>query len=284
VKLVIGCGYLGSRVAQRWRARGNEVAVLTRSTQRARQFADQGFQPIVGDVTDSRSLADLRQLPLETVLIAVGHDRASANSRRAVYVDGLRNTLNSLPTGLHRLIFASTIGVYGQSDATWLDENSACQPATEGGRLFLEAEDILHSHAFGPRSFVLRLAGLYGPGRIPRRQELIAQAPIPAIPDAFLNLLHVDDAARAVLAVEEQTQPPRTYVLSDGCPVTRHDYYEEVARLLGAPTPQFGNPLPGGRGGGNKRLNTTRFKCEVRFEFLFPTFKQGLAAIFAAPP
>ena len=222
MNLIVGCGYLGSRVARLWHERGEEVNVVTRSADRTRQLIAAGYTPLVADVTDSRSLGELRQLgPIAAVLFAVGFDPASRGSRRDVYVDGLRNTLDALPIDIERFIYISTTGVYAQNDGNWVDEDSPCQPETESGRLFLEAENVLRQHPLANRAIVLRLAGLFGPGRIPRREELAAGSSISAAPEAYLNLIHVDDAAGIVCAVAEHAQPPRTYLVSDGHPIAQ---------------------------------------------------------------
>ncbi|MCH7751985.1 MAG: NAD-binding protein, partial [Planctomycetes bacterium] len=77
-RLIFGCGYLGERVAKRWRDAGATVHVVTRSPERARQLADDGFQPLVADVTRPETLADLPAA--ETILFSVGYDRSAETS------------------------------------------------------------------------------------------------------------------------------------------------------------------------------------------------------------
>ena len=84
---------------------------------------------------------------------------------------------------------------------------------------------------------VLRLAGIYGPGRLPRRAELASGEPLPIAAGEHVNLIHVEDAAAAVLAAEAHAQPPRTYIISDGHPVERREYLAELARQFGLPPP-----------------------------------------------
>jgi nucleoside-diphosphate-sugar epimerase len=286
MKLVVGCGYLGSRVAALWREENESVAVVTRSAERALRLQADGYLPVVADVTDRPSLDRLRRLgSIDSVLYAVGYDRASGNTMREVYVEGLRAILDALPTSIQRIIYISTTGVYAQNDGSLIDEDSACEPTRGAGRVCLEAESVLRGHAAGTRAIILRLAGIYGPGRIPRREELLSGKPIAALPDAWLNLVHVDDAARIVLAVDEQVRPPRLYVVSDGHPVQRREYYAEAARLLRAPPPDFsvGEPqtLTDRRGSTDKRVNNARLRSEVRFDFQYPSFREGLSAISA---
>ena len=105
-KLIVGCGYLGERVAERWREGGHSVYVMTRSEKRAAALRDLGYTPIVADVTRAETL---KQLPAaDTVLFAVGFDRSAGNSIHDVYVDGLSNVLTALPSAPGRLSYIST--------------------------------------------------------------------------------------------------------------------------------------------------------------------------------
>jgi nucleoside-diphosphate-sugar epimerase len=280
-KLVFGCGYLGLRVARLWRSAGNEVVAVTRSAERAARLAAEGLQPVVADLTDAQRV----QLPADigTVLFAVGFDRAAGRSIHEVYVEGLRRALGWLPPSVERFLYVSTTGVYGQVTGEWVDENSPCQPTREGGKASLAAEQLLAEHPLGERTIVLRLAGIYGPGRIPRSRELQAGQPIDAPAEGMLNLIHVDDAARIVLLAEERAQPPRTYVISDGHPVVRADYYRELARLLGAPPPNFVAPDPSSpaaqRAASDKRIDNRRCLEELQPQLIYPSYRDGLAAI-----
>lgn len=282
-KLIFGCGYLGRRVAALWKAAGSDVHLVTRSPDRAREFATEGYSPIVADITDRASLTNLPSA--DAVLFAVGFDRAAGRSMHEVYVEGLRAALDALPPDIGRFVYISSTGVYGQTDGDWVDEDSPCRPEREGGRACLAAEELLKGHRLGDRAIVLRLAGIYGPGRIPRREDLLAGRPIAAAENGFLNLIHVDDAARIVLAAEQSARVPRTYVVSDGQPVERRQYYEELARLLGAPSPQFTPPAAdspaAGRAGSDKRIRTDRLRSELSFTLAYPSYREGLAAIVA---
>src|SRR4051794_23967459 len=108
--LVIGCGYLGRRVAARWVAAGRRVYALTRCN--AAALAAMGLVPVVGDVLDPASLRDLPRAA--TVLYAVGLDRGSGKTMHDVYVHGLSHVLDTLPP-CDRFVYVSSTGVYGQT-------------------------------------------------------------------------------------------------------------------------------------------------------------------------
>lgn len=292
-KLIVGCGYLGLRVARLWREAGEQVFVFTRSADKAAKLASEGLSPIVADINDLRALS-ADQLPSQgfsTVLYSVGYDRKSPQPIEQVYAGGLANLLNSsflnsAADAKCRLIYISSTGVYGTAEGDWVDEETPPQPAREGGKASLAAEQVLRSHPLGSRSVILRLAGIYGPGRVPRAADLQAGRPIDAPAEGWLNLIHVEDAARIVLLAAEQSTVPNLYCVSDGSPAKRGDYYRELARLLAAPEPQFVTPDPNSpaslRAGSDKRVRPAKLFRELAPQLLFPNFREGLAAIVGA--
>jgi nucleoside-diphosphate-sugar epimerase len=181
------------------------------------------------------------------------------------------------------LIFISSTGVYGNCEGGWIDEDTPCHPDRESGRMALAAEETLRSSALGACATVLRLAGLYGPGRIPKIDDLLAGGPLAVAAGAVVNLIHVDDAASVVLAAERQARPSATYVVSDGHPVPRREFYRYLAELLRLPPPTFVEPSPregrSPRGAGNKRVRNHRMLEELHVRLDYPSYREGLAAI-----
>lgn len=282
-KLVFGCGYLGLRVARLWRLAGERIFAVTRSADKAEQLAADGLTPLVADISQPNTLLPIAQLAgIDTVLFAVGLDRKAGQTIREVYVHGLAQVLRVLPA-VSRFIYISSTGVYGQVAGDMVDENSPCQPTREGGQACLAAEELLRQSNLAARTITLRLAGIYGPGRIPRAKELQAGAAIAAPAQGFLNLIHVEDAARIVLLAAEHATPPKLYCVSDGQAVQRADYYAELARLVGAPPPKFIDP-PGDspaaqRAGSDKRISNALLMRDLAPQLLFPSYREGLRAI-----
>jgi nucleoside-diphosphate-sugar epimerase len=279
-KLIFGCGYLGERVARKWREAGHTVAVVTRSDSRAKEFRQAGYEAIVADVTRPETLT---ALPVaETVLFAVGFDRAGKHSIQQVYADGMSNVLAALPSETGRLIYISTTGVYGPADGGWADEATVPDPKHEGGRASFDAERSIAAHPLGERSVILRLAGIYGPGRVPYIRELRAGDPIPARTSGWLNLIHVEDAAAVVVAAAEMPLGEHAlYCVSDGVPVERGEYYSEVARQISASPPRFVEPDPNSprsvRAEANRRISNARMVESLRVTLTYPDYRAGLA-------
>jgi nucleoside-diphosphate-sugar epimerase len=279
-KLIIGCGYLGGRVADIWMAQGHTVHVLTRSQARAQEFAHRGMKPIVGDLCDPVSLPEFPAM--RSVLFAVGYDASSGRTRQQVQVEGLKNITERLVQA-EQVIYISSSSVYGQSAGEWVDEMSECQPVQPGGIACLQAEQSLLTSLSQmqtiDRANVLRLSGIYGPDRLLSKVEsLRAGQALSGTGLEWLNLIHVDDAAAAVLACELRAQPNQTYLISDDKPVSRAEYYGLLATLVGAPPPRFdpaSNPSRGS-GGLNKRCCNRRLHEQLQLDLLFPTINSGL--------
>jgi nucleoside-diphosphate-sugar epimerase len=163
-KLIFGCGYLGERVAQRWKNAGHNVIIVTRSAGRANEFQRAGYEALVADVTRPESL---RNLPTaDTVLYSIGFDRKASipgPSIDEVYAGGVRNVLSALDACVSRFIYISSTGVYGPGEGDWIDETTPPDPQRDGGRASLAAETELAASPLSSRSVILRLAGLYGP-------------------------------------------------------------------------------------------------------------------------
>ncbi|MEZ6102700.1 MAG: NAD-dependent epimerase/dehydratase family protein [Pirellulaceae bacterium] len=291
VKLIFGCGYLGKRVGLRWIDAGHEVHTVTRRQEKATELTRHGFIAHVADIRRPESLVGLPTA--DTVLFAVGYDRTSGESMYSVYVEGLANVLNTVDSPKSRWIYVSSTGVFGESHADWIDETTIPHPQREGGRVCLMAEQTLQKSRFADRAVVLRMAGLYGPGRIPRRREMETGQSIATNPGSYLNLIHIDDAAAVVVGVDDCPGPPSLLLVSDGHPVQRRDYYDYIARLWGLPAPLLVAPPvveSEGRGihedvprraRGNKRIRNQLLRDTLPGVLRFPTYRDGLQSIVA---
>jgi nucleoside-diphosphate-sugar epimerase len=300
--LIIGCGYVGSRVARAVLQAGGRVSATTRSAERAAELQRLGIAPIVADLTRPETLAALPKA--DVWLHVVAPDRDSPLPRRALTVDALRDLLTLAGGRTKRLIHISTTSVYGTADGSWVDELSPCEPATEAGQLALEAEQLVAQFAArnGSRCLatILRPAGIYGPGRlIARIDQLRERVVLSGLAESWLNLIHVDDLLQVILRVADAERPDPLYLVSDDRPITRRDFYGEVARLMQTPLPCFaftdnqaaspseGAPAAVSNGrtqGLNKRCRNTKIREELGIELIYPTAYDGLPASIVASP
>ncbi len=274
-KLIIGCGYVGQRLAKHWSAQGDQVFAATRKPERAAEFARLGWHPIVCDINDPHSI----DIPsVDVVVFAVGFDRASGRTMRQVYVAGLTNILEKLsPVG--RFIYVSSSSVYGQTAGEEVDEDAETTPQESSGQVVLEAERILRERC--PQAILLRFAGIYGPGRLLREQALRAGNSIVASPDRWLNLIQVQDGVQAILAAEARGVPGRIYNVADDEPTPRLAFYALLAELLEAPPPRFERPvgatLPPHEQA-HRRVSNRRMRRELEVKLAYPSYREGLVA------
>jgi nucleoside-diphosphate-sugar epimerase len=236
-----------------------------------------GAEPVVCNVLDRDSLSNLPHV--DVVLYCIGHDRSTGCPMRDVYVNGLENVLGALRS-LRRFIYVGSTSVYGQEQGEEVNETAATEPVDESGRVVLEAENLVRGKC--PSTIVLRFAGMYGPGRLLRRQTIERGEPIVGDPDRWLNLIHVEDGSATVLAAEEHGKSGGTYNVADDLPVRRCDFYTALAHLIGSPAPRFlvptpGSPLPNHERA-NRRIVNRLLRRELRVQLQYPTYESGLPA------
>jgi nucleoside-diphosphate-sugar epimerase len=190
--LIAGCGDVGSRLASQLLAQGWTVYGLRRSVARL----PAGVTGIAGDLFDANCPSAWPTSPIDYLVYsaaATDHDEAGY---RAAYVDGVRNVLSWLKQHGQkpkRLVFVSSSSVYGQQQGEWVDESSATQATGYSSRLMLEAEHLaLHS---GIPASVVRLTGIYGPGREWLLTQVRQGYRVVVEPPLYGNRIHVDDAA-----------------------------------------------------------------------------------------
>ncbi len=235
---IYGCGYLGLPLLARWLAADAAVTVMTRSTEKASRLRALGAEAVVAD----RGGYALPSAAPDVVAWAVGFGRAEQQqgTRDEAWVGGLQRLADDLARHgwAPRLIYVSTIGVYGDAAGAEIDERVVSAPRTEGGRVALAAETV--ARGFAGDAVAVRLAGIIGPGRLLQsvteiRRGLVVRAPA----DNWLNLVHVEDAARLVDVVARHERPPAIINAAMDRTPTRREYYEGLARRLGAPRPRF---------------------------------------------
>jgi nucleoside-diphosphate-sugar epimerase len=263
---------------------GHRVFGTTRSRSRAETLAAEGIEPILADVLIRDSLSNLPSV--DQGFYCVGYDRTSGVPIEQVYVDGLRHALGRLANRARRLVYASSTGVYGDHRGAWVDEKTTPEPQTDSGRACLEAEEVLRdfSREYSYPISVLRYSGLYGPGRLMRRESILSGKPIAADPESYLNLVHIDDAASAAVVALQARDSGPLYLVSDDRPAKRREFYGTLAQLLGAPTPRFEPTSEAGpvRRDSSKQISNRLLKLDLGFTLSYPDITIGLPAALAA--
>ncbi|MCA9260984.1 MAG: NAD-dependent epimerase/dehydratase family protein [Planctomycetales bacterium] len=282
-RLVIGCGYLGARAAALWHTRGDEVHVVTRSPEKAERWNHRGYHAWVADVVATEGW---QQIPeVDTILYAVGYDRKAAPSIDDVYVGGVLRTLRQF-SKWRRFVYVSSTGVYGTADGDgWVDESTPPNPQRPGGVASWHAEQALAADPRAGQAVALRMAGLYGPGRVPWSDALQRGDALAVEPEGWLNLIHIDDAAQIVAEatdweLDEEVDRLAVYCVSDGHPVVRRDYYTEAARLLGVDAPSFAIVDPDSpaaqRARVSRRVSSAKLQKRRGYALHYPSYREGL--------
>lgn len=269
--LLAGCGDLGERVAQRLRAHGDEVWALRRQPP---VRGGHGIHWLRGDLTDPASLRELPAGITRLVYLPAPATRDKA-AYRAIFVDGLRYLLDALDRRkLGRVLFVSSSAVYGEHDGDWVDEATPTDPPGFNGAVLLEAEQWLAQQSLP--STVLRLAGLYGPGRLQLIERLRAgQLRVPRETPHWANRIHVDDAAAAVAHLLQLKSPQPLYLGVDDTPMPLDELYDFLAALIDAPLPAEGAAPTGV---GSKRLRNARLRASG-WAPQWPDAREGYAAL-----
>lgn len=268
--LIAGCGDVGLRVAHRLLARGDRVWALRR---RASEDGS-GIQWLQGDLTRPETLRDLPGR-IEQLVYLPAPGARDALAYRALFVDGLRHLLGALDGGaLRRVLLVSSSAVYGEHGEAWVDEETPADPPGFNGEVLLEAERWLAAQPV--TSVTLRLAGLYGPGRLQLIEGLRAGAvSVPRQRVHWANRIHVDDAAGAIAHLLALKDPMPLYLGVDDTPLPLDVLYDHLAALLGALPPAEGTAPPGV---GSKRLSNARLRASG-FMPQWPDARQGYAAL-----
>lgn len=224
---VIGAGYSGRRIASALTSRGHEVVITHR---KAPDHPTDGPQILPLDL-DSAGPIPFPDRPLAIMyLVPPAAERPDPR---------LRRLLDELPAVVNRFVLASTSGVYGDCGGALIDETAATNPQTERARRRVSQERLLTDWALDnsvPYA-ILRIAGIYGPGRLPTA-AILANEPVIAANDAHPgNRIHVDDLAAVAVAALIGTEASGIFNVADGNDTSTTDFYHRVARLAGLKAP-----------------------------------------------
>jgi len=275
--LIAGCGYVGTTLGVRLAADGHAVWGLRRHP----DPLPPGISPLIADLTDAKTLSTL-PAGMDFVFFTAAPAVSSDEDYRATYVDGLRHVLDVLQhrrQPIRRVFFTSSTAVYVQSDGDWVDEDSPTEPVHFSGIRMLEAERLVLGGPFP--GTVLRLGGVYGPGR-GRLIERVRQgeAVCPEGSPLYTNRIHRDDCAGALQHLMTLSKPEDLYIGVDHEPAEECAVLCWLAAQLGVAPPRVGPPsgVDPRRRRGNKRCRNTKL-VQSGYRFRYPTYREGYAAL-----
>ena len=281
---VIGCGYTGQRLAARARRRGRDVIALVRSSA-SRQ------------TLDALGVAAYR-LDLDEE-VEGGLPASFTSDRQLIYMvppdtdgvtdDRMTRFLAAITGRPRCLVYLSTTGVYGDTGGASVDEETPPNPGSDRARRRLDAEGqaIRWAHAADVAVRILRVPGIYGPGRLPL-DRLSRGGPVLA-PDPGRpgNRIHVDDLVRVSLAACDYDGPLEIFNVGDGDPTDAGSFNELLAREAGLAPPatrsleeMLERASPMGREflSESRRVDVSRMRAALGFEPRYPDPLSGIRA------
>ena len=281
--LIVGCGYVGLPLGAELVKQGHEVFGARRTNTAEAERKAAGIQPLAIDITRPEEAAKL-PAPFDWVVNCVSSDKGGVEEYRQVYLNGTRNLIEWLaPAPPKKFVYTSSTSVYGQTDGSLVKETSAVEPASETSKVLVAAEKLLLG-AVAERKFpavILRVAGIYGPGRGHLfLQYLRNEAKIAGPGDRFINMIHRDDLAGVIIAALKNGRPGEIYNAADDEPVAQIHFFRWLSETLGKWMPPFAEAENGDRKRGvtNKKVSNRRLKMELGYQFKYPTFRQGYTA------
>ncbi len=283
--LIVGCGYVGLPLGETLAQQGHEVFGLRRSSDGAAELTAAGIQPLCADICQPEQLAALPG-PFDWVVNLVSSGKGGADVYRQVFLEGTKNLvawLRSQPAPPKKFVYASSTSVYGQTDGLPVKESSPTAPQSATSQLLVETEALLAEAAKGGfPAVVLRVAGIYGPGRGHHFQKFCRnEARIEGKGDRIINMIHRDDVVNCLVAALKSGRPGETYNAVDDEPVAQVHFYRWLSETLGKQMPPVASEAEAAerkRGLTNKKVSNRRLKMELGVQLKYPTFRQGYTA------
>ena len=279
--LLAGCGDVGGRLAQRLLDQGAEVYGLRRRT----AGLPAGVIPVEADLGQALLPPQWPVGALDYVVYCAAASAHTEAGYRLAYVQGMAHVLEWLARSdqqPRRILFTSSSGVYAQDDGVWVDEDSAAEGDGFSARLMREAESHLLNS--GLPATVVRLTGLYGPGRQRLLQQAWQGAAVQQQAPLYANRIHVDDAAGLLaylLAADQRGEPLAScYLGVDDDPAPLQEVLSWLRRKLGAPTAQADQWV---RRAGSKRCSNARARA-LGWRPMYPSYREGYTQILAEQP
>lgn len=283
--LILGCGYVGERLAIACLQQGLRVIATTRSRTRATELAQRGIEVVVAASPLDIPASVLSEV--DRLLDSIPLER-NGDDMRAGQPQWLPQIAAKL-SGLRWAGYLSTTGVYGDAGGAWVDESTACRPASARGCERLKAEQAWL--ASGLPAEVFRIAGIYGPGRnLLARLQAGDYKAVQWQPPHYSSRIHVDDIVAALLAAMRAPRCARIVNLADDLPLPHADYVCELAEMIGAPKPVILTAEEGARQlapalldffRDNKRVSNSLLHKELLATLRYPDFRVAVPLLLS---
>lgn len=288
--MIFGCGYVGTALAEVLHGKGIRVGALTRNEQRAAELRGMGLSEVVVADLDSTEWHDELVESYESVVNCVSSAGGGLDGYRKSYIEGQKRILEwAKMQSIRSFVYTSSTSVYAQDGGVVVDEESDTSRAPSTGQVLLESEQLIaeQSGRFDAW-YVLRLAGIYGPGRHFLLNQLKeGEGIIPGRGDYHMNMIHRDDIVSAIIAAIAAQAPPGIYNICDDAPATKEAVLAYLAEQLGMDAPEFDPenipPRLQRRGGRmpDRLVSNAKARAQLGWQPTYPNFRAGYAALLS---
>lgn len=283
--VIVGCGRVGCQLGRRWLAAGSRVTGVVRSGRQAQRLSREGMAVVRADLDDAGTLS---QLPLQGAVVyyaAPPPGKGHEDSRMRHFVEMISRA--GLPAVI---VYLGTTGVYGHCHGAWVTEDHALCPGNARSRRRLHAERLLSAwhNSTGVPVVLLRIAGIYGPGRLPLASLRKGQAILNAADSPYSNRIHEADLVEVCRLAALRASGLHIYNVSDGQPCKMSHYYAQVARMAGLAQPATLSwaEAEGVLSAGmleflreSRRIDNRRMLVELGVVLKYPDLESGLSSL-----
>lgn len=283
--LIVGHGDIGQRIASLALSAGFKVAAASRSIELKQVDQEGEITLYTANLDRLGTLGDLPTKQAMVLYLAPPPPHGTTDPRVQNFCHSIRKT--DLPA---KIIYISTSGVYGDCNGELVDETKAAHPETDRSKRRIDAETSFRTWGkqHGVPIITLRVAGIYGPGRLPL-DRIEKKVPVLRRDQApYSNRIHADDLARVCMAAIQKGTDGAIYNVCDGEESTMTDYFMSVAEFFGqTPPPEISMAEAQTRLSPemlsylleSRRLDNSRMSDRLGVELLYPDLKSGLQAI-----
>ncbi|CAG0962104.1 SDR family oxidoreductase [Geobacter sp.] len=281
---IVGCGDIGKRVARLAMTGGAAVTALVRSEESAARLKDLGIDTVEGHLDDPESLVGLPTRGSVVFYFAPPPGGGIIEPRVRAFCEAVRP--GDEPA---KVVYISTSGVYGDCGDMMVTEDTPANPQTARAKRRYDAETVFRAWGAerGVPIVILRVTGIYGPGRLPLQQLTAGQPVLLESEASYTNRIHSEDLARVCMAAAEGVEDSDIFNVSDGIPGTMTEYFNACADALGLPRPRqvtmeeakkVMSPLMLSYVTESRRMDNAKMLRKLEVKLLYPTLQEGLKA------
>jgi nucleoside-diphosphate-sugar epimerase len=286
--VVFGAGYVGRQVVAKALNYGAQVTALTRNPQTCRELRELGAKVVCNDIATPQWHSSIKE-PVDFVLNSVAAGAADMSSYERSYLHGMKSLIDWLcQRAPRRVVYTSSTSVYPQGGSLLVDETFSLAAGNDKSSLLVGAEQLLveASTNYPFPAVILRLAGIYGPGRHHLLDQILEDCGVfPGRGESHLNLIHRDDIVNAVFIAWSRADHPnvKAYNLVDDGRATRSEIVNWLCEQLGKPRITFsGEPAALRRRITPDRIiSNALIKRELGWSPEYSTFREGYAKILS---